>query len=171
MRCSQPLSGQFVSTHLIGGIDAPLSTAAIKRTSSAGYFSTAAIQSPIESPAPTHKPKAVAPRNRTVAQQTAKPATDAKPKPRKSNIQSKTRLVRRVQAVVQVKSEDEEQELDSVSPNDDNERDPTTKLKQHPIGPRKSMYIPEDDESSDDDEDELMLGGEVCSDSIFSGIH
>ena len=168
MWCSQPLSGKFVSTHLIGGIDTPLSTAAIK---SAGYFATAAIQSPIESPTPTHKPNATAPRNRAATQQTAKPATDAKPKPRKSNVQSKTRVVRRVQAVVQVKSEDEEQELDSVSPNGDNERDPTTKLKQHPIGPRKSMYIPEDDESSDDDEDELMLGGEVCSDNIFSGIH
>ena len=75
--------------------------------------------------------------------------------------------MRRVQAVVQVKSEDEEQELEG---NDDYEPDPTTKLKQHPIGPGKSMYIPEDDATSDDGDDELILRGEVCSDVISRGI-
>ena len=78
--------------------------------------------------------------------------------------------MRRVQAVVKVKSEDGEPVFDSPSPNDD-ERDPT-KYKQPATGHRKSMRKPEDNEyqqngsvSASDGDDELILG--VCSDGMF----
>jgi len=176
----------------------------MKRNS--GYFSAAskhsndksksAIQSPasgIESPAPVHKSKPGA------TQQTTK--TAAATKARKSEIQSTatpnnnkspdppvSRLVRRVQAIVTVKSEeDDEEELESPSLSGDNERDPTfqpTKPRQVTVARRKSRRMvlePEDDEESqfltpskdhpvnDDDEDELILSGKVCSDSILRG--
>ncbi|KAF8349361.1 hypothetical protein F5887DRAFT_1070689 [Amanita rubescens] len=180
---SQSLTSQFLSTHLITGIETPLST---KRNS--GYFSAASkhsndkskstIQSPatgIESPAPAHKSKPAAAKTTNAT------------KARKSEIQSKTtpnnksppdppvsRLLRRVQAIVTVKSEeDDEEEFESPSISGDNERDPTfqpTETKQVATGRRKSRrVILEDDEESqflkdlpasdDDDEDELILSG------------
>lgn len=91
--------------------------------------------------------------------------------PIKSSDPPVSRLVRRVQAVVTVKSEEDDEEEFETSLSRDNERDPTFQPKQVATGRRKSNRVilePEDDEESQPlhpaSDDEL-----VRSDSILRG--
>ena len=154
----------------------------MKRNS--GYFSAtskhsndkskSAIQSPaseIESPPPAHKSKPAAAAKTMTATKGRKSEIQSITMPIKSSDPPVSRLVRRVQAVVTVKSEEDDEEEFETSLSRDNERDPTFQPKQVATGRRKSNRVilePEDDEESQPlhpaSDDEL-----VRSDSILRG--
>ncbi|KAF8636009.1 hypothetical protein AX15_000170 [Amanita polypyramis BW_CC] len=200
-----------ISSHLIAGTETPISRAAVKQTSTTTHFSNprkhisnnskSAIHSPEpepESPILGHRPK-IASGRRAAAQQGVKPAGATKA--RKSDIRTPktvpnespdpplSRLVRRVQAVIHVKSEDEPRDPNTPPPDDildeDHRQDamlpaPNTKHTRAATRRKSNQVVYDDDEwtpdeeksqfipsrnednhgAASDDDDELMLGGE-----------
>ncbi|KAK2465258.1 hypothetical protein APHAL10511_002612 [Amanita phalloides] len=166
---------QVIPTHL-------LESETIKRAAAAGYFPSPNIRSNdksksaiedaelVEPPAQVRKPKAAG--SRTAAQQSSKSARAGEP--RRSDVcvsattldqspdPAPSRLVRRVQAVVRVKSEDEEEE----GPKSNDEQEATlqpTQIKQRRAPKRRTRIIQQDDKdwsSSREDESQHVPAAE-----------